>query len=84
MEQVVNAVPVLGKRLGIQGNVAVIAAGKTTGLALGRVSAAPLSLQSRLILFGILIGAIILIVGGGLVFARRRQAREQGTKNAEK
>jgi len=75
--KVIDAFPTLGKRLNVQGNVAIVTADQVEGFNFGSFDAgAFMSAATRIVVIVILIGTIILMVIIGLVVARVRRKKE--------
>jgi hypothetical protein len=75
--------PVLGHRLTSQGNVAVITSKGIRGVSIGGLAGVSLSLSTRGILSVILIGAVIVIGGVGVISARRRSSAAKQVKEED-
>lgn len=71
---IVDALPTDGRRMKVQGNLAIITPSSITGFALGNLAGAPLSDSTRQLSLGILMGAFVLIIALGLFFRNRRRA----------
>ena len=69
----------MAERLRSQGSVAIVTPSKTTGLALGSLTNAPLSDSTRVVLAAVLIGAFALIgaIGWFTNLQRKRAAARQ-------
>ena len=72
-----NAFPSLGKRLKVEGNIAIVTANQVVGFNFGTFDAgAFLSTATRAIVITILIGTIFVMVIIGMVVARLRRKKE--------
>ncbi len=79
----VDALPVMGHRLDLEGNVAIITARRAEGLEIGGFAPAPLSAPARRGLALILLGSFTTIGGVGVWSARRRRPQGQESQDAQ-
>ncbi|NOZ05189.1 MAG: cellulose biosynthesis cyclic di-GMP-binding regulatory protein BcsB [Chloroflexi bacterium] len=74
LARAVAVLPVLGQRLKVQGNVAVVMPKQVIGLSMGGLAGAPLPAVTRKVVSAILFGGLVLAVGLGLIVRRRKGA----------
>jgi hypothetical protein len=71
LSRTVAVLPVLGQRLNVQGNVAVVLPKQVIGLSRGSLAGAPLPAVTRKAVSAALFGSLVVMVALGLVLRRR-------------
>lgn len=73
----IGRLPVLGKRIGAEGNLGIVTAKKLKGIEVGVLADSTLSPQSRGILGLLFFGAVITMGGIGFAFTRRKRTSQE-------